>query len=169
MTASDEGLRSSSHHGRNDAGLRTRSLSVATRNFLSLSAPRLIDGRPRQAGFLARGLESLHHLPGSGSSGFRCKAHRLQLRGQPGLVHPSSLKSPYRGTCRVRVRCRKTVSRSTKKGRALADCVSLHNAFQASRFSIYPRLRAFGRRIGVNDLQRRSTRLRVERLIGYKQ
>ncbi len=71
--------------GRSGAGLTYVAHTVATRDFLSLSAPRPIDGRPRQAGFLARGLESLHHLPGPvASSGLRCRAHRLQLRGQPG-------------------------------------------------------------------------------------
>jgi|ERR1700677_1796861 len=113
MTASCEGTHRLTHPGRKDASLHTRSLSVATRKFLSLGAPRPVDGRPRQAGFLACGLKSLHHLPGLESSGFRCQAHRLQLRGQPGLIHPSSLKSSYRGTCRVCVRCRKTLRGST--------------------------------------------------------
>jgi hypothetical protein len=95
-------------------------------NFLSLGAPRPVDGRPREAGFLARGLKSLHHLPGlRESSGFRCKAHRLQLRGQSGLIHPSSLKSPCRGTYRVWVRCRKILRRSTRKGPVCIICSRL--------------------------------------------
>src|SRR5271156_6710996 len=43
MTASGEGIRRLSHCGRSDAGLRTRSLSVATRVFLSLGTPRPFD------------------------------------------------------------------------------------------------------------------------------
>jgi hypothetical protein len=95
-------------------------------NFLSLGTPRPVDGRPRQAGFLARGLESLHHLPGLREpSGLRCKAHRLQLRGQPGLIHPSSLKSPYRGTYRMQIRCRKIPRRSTRTRGLPVNCLEV--------------------------------------------
>jgi hypothetical protein len=54
--------------------------------FLSLSAPRLIDGRPQQAGFLARGLVSLHHLPGSiATSGIRRGHTAYSCGGSPGI------------------------------------------------------------------------------------
>src|SRR5271163_1767418 len=53
---------------------------------LSLSTPRLFDGRPRQAGLLACGLRSRYRLPGSlDPVAYGYGAHRLQLRGQPGL------------------------------------------------------------------------------------
>ena len=64
-------------------------------NFRSLSTPRLIDGRPRKAGLLARG--SIPSSPSrirSESSGHRCWAYRLQLRGQPGLFTRVPFESP---------------------------------------------------------------------------
>jgi len=83
--------------------------------FLSLSTPRPVDGRPRQVGFLARGLESLHHLPGyHQSSGFDVRHTAYSCGGSPG-ISPDSLKSPYRGPYRVWLRCRKLRRRSTEK------------------------------------------------------
>src|ERR1700677_1586584 len=72
---------------------------------LSLSTPRLFDGRPRQAGLLACGLKSLNHLPGSfvpvvfdgGRTAYSCG-------GSPGF-EPEFPLIPIRGTCRVPLRC----------------------------------------------------------------
>src|ERR1700734_610496 len=83
---------------------------------LSLSTPRLFDGRPRQAGLLARGLKSLHHLPGSfdpvvfevGRTAYSCG-------GSPGF-EPEFPLIPVRGTYRVSLRCNNLARRSTASG-----------------------------------------------------
>jgi len=78
--------------------------SVATRIFLSLSTPRLVDGRPQQVGFLARGLESLVTFPDFFNPVVFEEGTPLTVAGAARAFHPSSLKSPYGGTYRVRIR-----------------------------------------------------------------
>jgi len=96
MTASGAGLHRSSHHGYSDAGPHTRSLSVATRNFLSLGTPRPVDGRQRLAGLLARGLESCITFPDSVYPVvYRCRHAAYSCGGSPG-IEPGSHLNPVR-------------------------------------------------------------------------
>jgi len=86
-------------HGR---GLKDRS---PLGNSRSLSTPRLIDGRRRQAGLLARGWSPSRHLPGAGnrllsSSGLDARRTTYSCGGSPGVT-PGSHLNPTGGTCRA--------------------------------------------------------------------
>jgi hypothetical protein len=75
--------------------------------FLSLSTPRLVDGRPQQVGFLARGLESIITFPGFFHPVVFDEGTPLTVAGAARALNPSSLLIPVRGTCRARERCHK--------------------------------------------------------------
>jgi len=86
---------------RNYAG-RTRAILLSPLGkFRSLSTPRPVDGRLRQAGLLARGWESRHHLPGSRSSGIDAGHTAYSCGGSPG-ISPEFPFNPRAGELVVR-------------------------------------------------------------------
>ena len=95
--------------------------------------PRLIDGRPRQAGLLARGLESCIAFPNRVIQWPIDAGAPLTVAGAARALNPSSLSIPVGGTCRACVRCRKL--RGGSIGAALrvvaaAPVIGVHQSLQ---------------------------------------